>query len=160
MEGFVFVLVLYLLCREMALVMAPVQDWSEAKVDAIRVLELAPAYTNASELIPCVAHTTVKYYGYVDRETRAFYSLRWWLRNTLYITPLASPSSPILIERCVVRDWGESTDINAFLRQIYFYYDWEEHMPPQVWREREPQEASTTAKTIREPSSLLRGRDT
>ena len=46
----------------MSLIMAPVQDWSDAKLEALHILKSAPAYTNASELIPCVRHTTVKYY--------------------------------------------------------------------------------------------------
>lgn len=160
MEGFVFVLFVFLICHEMSFIMAPVQDWSDVKLEALHILKFAPAYTNASELIPCVQHTTVKYYGYVDKSTRAFYSSRPWLSNTLYITPLAEPDADLILERCIVNQWGESSDVRFFLNRFYFFGGLGEHMQLPEWRERESPEVSTRATTIQGPSSLLRGKGT
>ena len=139
MQTFILVLIIYVLIRETALIMAPVQDWTIEKANAIRVCP------NAA---PCIQGTTVKYYGYVDRDTEAFTMTRPWIIRTIFITPLVIPSESLLLNFCAMKN-------NSTLDSLCLG-----HIPQRVWRESTPPEVTTRPTSIPGPSSLLRGTPT
>lgn len=139
MQTFILALIIYVLIRETALIMAPVQDWTIEKANAIR------ACPNAE---PCIQATTVKYYGYVDRDTEAFTMTRPWITRTIFTTPLVIPSESLLLNFCAMED-------NSTLDSLCLG-----HIPQRVWRESTHPEVTTRPTSIPGPSSLLRGTPT